>query len=115
VGEPFRETLPPVLLGAESDVAASLGIALEADSRAQLGSVVTALVLINAGMLVSELVRKRYALRIGGVIVPTPRLERSNARSGPLVRERAATERRSVGGWRPRPGATPPTAAKSRM
>jgi hypothetical protein len=81
---PFRETLPTVLLGAESDVAASLGIALEASSRDQLGSVVTILALVSAGMLVSELARKRYALRIGGVIV-VPLLALFALRNGALL------------------------------
>lgn len=66
---PFRETLPPVLLGPESDVARSLGIALDAPTASELGSVEIVLGLVTVGVIVSEAVRKRYALRVGGVIV----------------------------------------------
>lgn len=81
---PFRETLPPVLLSPESDVARSLGIAVDMSVPGKLGSITVVLMLITLGMILSEMFRKRYALRIGGVIV-VPLLALFTLRNGELL------------------------------
>lgn len=66
---PLAGALPPMLLGPNSDIAIAFGLAVDRASIPILVSDALAVGLLAFGLLLSEGLRSRYGLRLGGVIV----------------------------------------------
>ncbi|GAA3880433.1 hypothetical protein GCM10022627_36800 [Haloarcula argentinensis] len=66
---PLAGALPPVLLSPTSDIANAFGLVVDTDTVPIVMSDFLAVGLLALGMLLSEGVRSRYGLRVGGVIV----------------------------------------------
>lgn len=66
---PLADFLPPVLLGPESQIANAFGLAVSRETVPVLASRTEFVALLTAGLVCSELIRSRYGLRVGGVIV----------------------------------------------
>jgi hypothetical protein len=65
---PLADALPPLLLGPESDMAATLGITVNRGSLPVLTSNRFVLFVAALGIFLSESIRTRYGLRLTGVI-----------------------------------------------
>jgi len=65
----LADALPAVLLSSESDIAVAFGLAVADQPIPILASKGVVVALFIGGLVVSELIRSRYGLRIGGVIV----------------------------------------------
>lgn len=68
---PLAGYLPPVLLGPKSDIAIAFGLEVARPTVPILASRAETLALVAGGLVVSEVIRSRYGLRVGGVIVVT--------------------------------------------
>lgn len=66
---PLSTATPPVLLGPESDIANAFGIVVDAAARPVLLPFPTELGMLGLGLALSESIKKRSGLRIGGLIV----------------------------------------------
>lgn len=66
---PVAGVVPPVLLGSESDIAIAFGLEVSRPPLPVLASRRLVAGIISGGLVVSELIRSRYGLRIGGVVV----------------------------------------------
>ncbi|MFC7075396.1 poly-gamma-glutamate biosynthesis protein PgsC/CapC [Haloarcula halophila] len=66
---PLAGALPPLLLGPNSDIAVAFDLVVDRPNLPVLASDTLAVSLLSVGLLVSEALRSRYGLRIGGVIV----------------------------------------------
>lgn len=66
---PLASSLPPVLLGPSSDIAVAFGLTVERASLSIVASDALAAGLLAFGLTLSEALRSRYGLRVGGVIV----------------------------------------------
>jgi len=66
---PLADALQPVLLSAESDIAVAFGLKQPGQAIPILAPNWVIIALFIGGLGVSELIRSRYGLRIGGVIV----------------------------------------------
>jgi hypothetical protein len=66
---PYAGTFPPVLLGPESDIARAFDLTVARRPIPVIASERVALGLVVLGAALSEAVRSRYGLRLGGVIV----------------------------------------------
>lgn len=66
---PLSTVTPPVLLGPDSDIANAFGLVINTADRPILLPFPTELGMLGAGLALSEGVRRRWGLRIGGLIV----------------------------------------------
>jgi len=66
---PLAGFLPPVLLGSQSDIAIAFGLEVSRQPLPVLASRRLVVGIISGGLVVSEVIRSRYGLRIGGVVV----------------------------------------------
>jgi len=66
---PLADALPPVLLSTESDIAIAFGLAQASEPIPVVAPNWVVLGLFVSGLVVSEVIRSRYGLRIAGVIV----------------------------------------------
>jgi predicted secreted protein len=66
---PIAGLLPPVLLGPNADIAIAFGLTVDRASIPILTSDLVSVGILGLGMALSEGLRSRYGLRIGGVII----------------------------------------------
>jgi hypothetical protein len=66
---PLAATTPPILLASTSDIAVAFGLVVDTRPVLVVTSDLLAVSLLGFGMLLSEWLRSRYGLRIGGVII----------------------------------------------
>lgn len=66
---PLAGFLPPMLLGPNSDIAIAFGLTVDRPFIPILASDLASVSILGLGMMLSELLRSRYGLRIGGVII----------------------------------------------
>lgn len=81
---PLREASAPLLLAPGSDIANGLGLAVDRGREQAVTSRVTVLGLVTLGLVLSEVVRDRWGLRLAGVIV-VPLLALFSLRNGWLL------------------------------
>lgn len=81
---PLRESTPPVLLGPKSDIANAFNLVVYNAAHPKLLPFPRELGLLGLGLFVSEAIRSRWGIRIGGLIV-LPLLVLFSFRNGLLV------------------------------
>lgn len=66
---PLADYMPPLLLGEQSDIANAFNLTVDGPSLAVITSRWELFWLFASGLVVSEVIRSRYGLRVGGVII----------------------------------------------